>query len=220
MNRQVRHDNKIYHTYWTVLFTTNLSPKYIVVVLSCYLLGYFRRHVMYDWWHAKAYADDIRLWGQLAVLEEDILLDRKGARYVRYLSSGTGCGVHAAAANSEQSLRTQQTEEGLQWIYQMLTTTGCNNCLYCIISSTAIRPWCVHIQHDDHMKLTTSMFKDQISFCLVSKSAWVIQASATSPSAEDPTSSRRRCESLICWYSYRLNNIEANNKLLPLKRFG
>jgi hypothetical protein len=47
------------------------------------------------------------------VLEEDILLDRKGAQCVRHLSSGTACGVHAVAADSGQSLGTQQIEKGL-----------------------------------------------------------------------------------------------------------
>jgi hypothetical protein len=50
------------------------------------------------------------------VLEEDVLLDRKGARCVSYLSSGRDCGVQAAAVRSGQTLGTQQTEEGLQCI--------------------------------------------------------------------------------------------------------
>jgi hypothetical protein len=37
----------------------------------------------------KVYANDIRLSGQLMVLKEDILLDRKDARCVSYLSSGS-----------------------------------------------------------------------------------------------------------------------------------
>jgi hypothetical protein len=50
--------------------------------------------------------------------EEDILLDRKDALCVSYLSYGMECGVHAVAADSGQSLKTQQTEEGLLlWIY-------------------------------------------------------------------------------------------------------
>jgi hypothetical protein len=38
------------------------------------------------------------------------------------------------------------------------------------------------------------------------------------PGAKDPTTSGLLYESLICWSNYRLNNIVANNKLLPLKR--
>ena len=33
------------------------------------------------------------------VLEEDILMDRKGALCVRYFSYGMECGVHAVAAD-------------------------------------------------------------------------------------------------------------------------
>jgi hypothetical protein len=48
----------------------------------------------------------IRLSNQLTVLEEeDILRDRKGAPYVRYSSYGMGCGAHAAALGSGQSLK-------------------------------------------------------------------------------------------------------------------
>ena len=61
-------------------------------------------------WRAKEYANDIRLSNPLA-LGEDILLDRKDARYVRYLSSGMDCGAHAAAVGSGQILGTQKTEE-------------------------------------------------------------------------------------------------------------
>ena len=43
--------------------------------------------------------------------EEDILQDRKGVRYVLYLSSGMDCGVHAAVAGSGQTQETQKTEE-------------------------------------------------------------------------------------------------------------
>jgi hypothetical protein len=43
--------------------------------------------------------------------EEDILLDRKGARHVLYLSSGMDYGVHAAAVDSGQILETHWTEE-------------------------------------------------------------------------------------------------------------
>ncbi len=68
--------------------------------------------------------------------EEDILLDKEDARHVRSLSSGMDFGVHAAAEDSGQSLETQQTEEGLRWICQMLTTIGHNDWfLRCIISS-------------------------------------------------------------------------------------
>jgi hypothetical protein len=79
--------------------------------------------------------------GQLTVLEEDILLDTKGARCVRYLSNGKEYGVHAAGASLGQSLKTQSTEEGLQWIYQMFPTTGGsnNNCLCYTISSAPLR---------------------------------------------------------------------------------
>ncbi len=66
-------------------------------------------------WHAKEYANAIKLSSLLMFLEgvekEDILLDRKDARYVRYLSSGMDCGVHAAAVGSGQILGTQKTEE-------------------------------------------------------------------------------------------------------------
>jgi hypothetical protein len=82
----------------------------------------------------KGNANNIRRSGQLTVLEEDILLDTKGARCVRYLSNGKEYGVHAAEASLGQSLKTQSTEEGLQWIYQMFPTTGgSNNCLCCAI---------------------------------------------------------------------------------------
>jgi len=43
--------------------------------------------------------------------EEDILLDRKGARHVLYLSSGMDYGVHAAVLGSGQILETHWTEE-------------------------------------------------------------------------------------------------------------
>ncbi len=43
--------------------------------------------------------------------EVDILLDRKGALCVSYLSGGMGYGVHAAAVSSGQTLGTQKTEE-------------------------------------------------------------------------------------------------------------
>jgi len=46
--------------------------------------------------------------------EEDILLDRKGAQCVRYLSSGTDCGAHVVERDSGQSLGTLQTENGSQ----------------------------------------------------------------------------------------------------------
>jgi hypothetical protein len=46
------------------------------------------------------------------VLEEDILMDRKDARCVGYLSSGMGYGVHAAAAGLGQTLGTQKIEGG------------------------------------------------------------------------------------------------------------
>ncbi|HEU4444557.1 MAG TPA: hypothetical protein VFY68_00355 [Nitrososphaeraceae archaeon] len=44
-------------------------------------------------------------------MEGDILLDRKDARYARYLSSGMDYGAHAAAVGSGQILGTQKTEE-------------------------------------------------------------------------------------------------------------
>jgi hypothetical protein len=69
--------------------------------------------------------------------EEDILQDRKGARCVSYLSSGTDCGVPAVAVNSGQSLGILQTEKGLRWICQILLLTD-YNCSYCIISSALI----------------------------------------------------------------------------------
>ena len=47
------------------------------------------------------------------VLEKDILLDRKDARSVRYLSGGKECAVHAVAADSGQSPRTLLIEKGL-----------------------------------------------------------------------------------------------------------
>ncbi len=43
--------------------------------------------------------------------EEDILQDRKDARYVLYLSSGMDCDVHAAVAGSGQTQETQKIEE-------------------------------------------------------------------------------------------------------------
>ncbi|HJU35201.1 MAG TPA: hypothetical protein VJ695_08780 [Nitrososphaera sp.] len=47
--------------------------------------------------------------------EEDILLDRKDALRVSYLSCGMGYGVHAAAVGSGQILKTQWTEkEGIE----------------------------------------------------------------------------------------------------------
>ena len=144
MNRQARHDNiiiKINYKYWTVFFTAKLSPKYIVIVLFCCWLLWKTRGDD-GWWRAKVFANGIRLSDQLTVLEEDILLDRKGAWYVRYLSSGMECGVHVVAADSGQSLKIQQTEEEeeeglLLWICQMLQT-GRNWFLY-FISSSAVR---------------------------------------------------------------------------------
>ena len=62
-------------------------------------------------WPAKEYANDIRLLSPLTVLEGDILLDRKDARYAPYLSSGMDYGAHAAAVGSGQILGTQKTEE-------------------------------------------------------------------------------------------------------------
>ena len=57
-------------------------------------------------WHVKVYVNDIKLSSHLTVWEEDILLDKKDARHVRYLSSGMDCGVHAAAVGSGQILGT------------------------------------------------------------------------------------------------------------------
>jgi hypothetical protein len=56
------------------------------------------------------------------------------------------CGVRAVAADSEQSLKTQQTEEGLLlWIYYLLhLQTGRNWFLY-FISSSALRLCKVYI---------------------------------------------------------------------------
>ncbi len=50
------------------------------------------------------HANDIRLSDHLEVLEEDILLDRRGVLPVDYLSSGVGYGVHAVVVGSGQSL--------------------------------------------------------------------------------------------------------------------
>jgi hypothetical protein len=50
--------------------------------------------------------NDLKLQGQPTILEEDMLLDRKGARCVSYLSNGKEYGVHAVAADSGQSPRT------------------------------------------------------------------------------------------------------------------
>jgi hypothetical protein len=47
------------------------------------------------------------------VLEEDVLLDRKGARCVSYLSSGRDCGVHAAAVSSGQIAEDGSATENL-----------------------------------------------------------------------------------------------------------
>jgi hypothetical protein len=61
-------------------------------------------------WRAKLYANDSRLLTQLMVLEEeeeDILLDRKDARCVRYLSSGMDSGAHAVAVGFGQILGMQ-----------------------------------------------------------------------------------------------------------------
>jgi hypothetical protein len=41
------------------------------------------------------------------VVEDDILLDRKGVQYVSYLSSGMDYGVPAAVVGSGQTQRTQ-----------------------------------------------------------------------------------------------------------------
>jgi hypothetical protein len=54
---------------------------------------------------AKVFAINIRLRGQLMVLG-DILPDREGVLYVRYLSSGMDYCVLAVAADSEESLGT------------------------------------------------------------------------------------------------------------------
>lgn len=58
-------------------------------------------------WRVKVYVNDIRLSSHLPVWEEDILLDRKDARCVRYLSDGMDYGVHAAAVGLGQTLETQ-----------------------------------------------------------------------------------------------------------------
>ncbi|MFL6510542.1 MAG: hypothetical protein ACJ700_05075 [Nitrososphaera sp.] len=60
-------------------------------------------------WCVKVCPFDIRLSSRSTLLqeEEDILLDRKGARHVNYLSGEMGFGVHAVAANSDQILGTQ-----------------------------------------------------------------------------------------------------------------
>jgi hypothetical protein len=55
----------------------------------------------------------------------------------------------------------------------------------------------VRIQHNDHIKLIISMFKDQTSFCLARELARVIEASAASPGAKDLIASGGRCKSLI-----------------------
>jgi hypothetical protein len=57
-------------------------------------------------WRVKVYANDIKLSSHLTVWEEDILLDRKDASHVRYLSSGMDCGARAAAVDSGQILET------------------------------------------------------------------------------------------------------------------
>jgi hypothetical protein len=68
----------------------------------------------------KVYANEIRLSGQLMVLKEDILLDRKGARCGSYLSSGReGLWCPCCGSKLRVNPRTQQTEEeeeGLQCI--------------------------------------------------------------------------------------------------------
>ena len=43
----------------------------------------------------------------MALKEGDIPLDRKGARHVHYLSSGTDFGVRAAALDLGRALETQ-----------------------------------------------------------------------------------------------------------------
>jgi hypothetical protein len=54
------------------------------------------------------YTNDIGLSKPLVVLEEeDILLDRKDAQRVRYLSSGATSGVHAVAVGFGRILDTQ-----------------------------------------------------------------------------------------------------------------
>jgi hypothetical protein len=51
--------------------------------------------------------NDIRLSSQLTVLDQDILLDRKGAQCASCLSSGMDYGVRAAAVGSGQTPETQ-----------------------------------------------------------------------------------------------------------------
>jgi hypothetical protein len=53
--------------------------------------------------------------------EVDILLDRKGALCVSYLSSGMDYGVRTVEANLGQSLEILQTEKGFQRICQTIS---------------------------------------------------------------------------------------------------
>ena len=70
------------------------------------LLFYLDIFIARDYsWHAKEYANDIKLSSRPLVLEEeDIQRDRKGVQSANYLSSGMGGGVHVVVVDSGQSL--------------------------------------------------------------------------------------------------------------------
>lgn len=70
------------------------------------LLFYLAIFIARDYsWHAKVYANDIKLLSRPLVLEgEDIQRDRKGVQSANYLSSGMGGGVHVVVVDSGQSL--------------------------------------------------------------------------------------------------------------------
>ena len=70
----------------------------------------------------------------------DILPDREGVLYVTCLSSGMDyCVRVVVATDSEQNLGTLETEEGMQWICQMLLSRTSRNCFLYSISRFALR---------------------------------------------------------------------------------
>ena len=68
------------------------------------LLFYLDIFIARDYsWHAKVYANDIKLSSPPLVLEEeDIQRARKGVQSANYLSSGMGGGVHVVVVDNEE----------------------------------------------------------------------------------------------------------------------
>ena len=86
-------------------------------------------------WRVRAYANSLKLLSQRVIpVEEDILLGRKGAQYVSYLSSGMDYGVHAADVGSGQILEIQKTgnELGQDLLFISLPLKG-TNCHYSLM---------------------------------------------------------------------------------------